>query len=159
MRHSFRCRWSSYALVAGLTVLGATALSAAPPDVAPVTLALVGDGEGPCATVDPEQVTVYVGVPPHLVEWTVTDKDPSHLWVIEYDGEKPGGTGDQFGAKFRIPCGSQDSVRSGAATKPGLWPYRVSVFQCKEGASAPEPDAEPICVVDPTVIIKDKPGG
>jgi len=158
MRHSLRHRWSSSALVAALTIFGGTALSADPPEAASVTLELVAGGDA-CATVAPEQVTVYLQAPPHLVEWKVTDKNPDHLWVIEYDGEKPGGTGDQFGARFRIPCGPKDWVRSGAANKPGVWPYRVSVFECKEGGGAPEPDAEPFCEVDPEVIIKDKPGG
>lgn len=118
-----------------------------------VTLSAVAPEDG-CARVEPEEVTVWRPGRegrPQQVEWVVSDPG-SHHWTIERDLDKPGG--DFFGRRH-VPCqAGPPSVRSGPpANLPprgdARWGYRVVLRQCGE------PDGEPLCVVDPTIIIKD----
>jgi len=137
-------------LVAGL----GCALFAGPPAPAPVELTFLGPEAG-CASAEPEEVVIWreeVRGKPHQVEWTVAGNG-EYRWVLTRAGEKAGG--DHF-PRRQIRCG-EESVRSGRPMNllgegNATWTYLVEVYEC-----APDPRPEPICVLDPTVIIKDYP--
>lgn len=122
-------------------------------DPVPVELTFLGPDAG-CAAASPEEVHVWrdsVPGKPRQVEWTVVG-DTDHRWVLTRAAAK--GAGDHF-PRRQIRCG-ETSVRSGApANLPPAgtvtWRYLVEVYECP-----PNPRPEPICVLDPAVIIKDQ---
>lgn len=135
-------------------LLSFAASPAAAQTYADVTLELTS-GESACASIDPDSVTIYTeGANPRAVEWTVTGKSSTQAWVMEYASDKPGASASSFGSSYTIPCGTTDSVRSDLATQTGTWIYRVKVYDCVNG----QPSGDPVCTVDPEVIIQDPPG-
>lgn len=137
-------------------LLSFVAVSPAAADTyAEVTLELTSS-DSACASVDPDTVTIYTeGANPRAVEWTVTSKSSTQAWVMEYASDKPGASAASFGSSYTIPCGTTDSVQSDLATQTGTWVYRVKVFDCVNG----QPSGDPVCTVDPEVIIQEPPGG
>ena len=119
---------------------------------APVTLTFLGPDAG-CASADPDPAVIWrSGVPgkPQRVEWTVAG-DGEYRWVLARAPDKDGG--DHF-PRRQIRCG-EDSVRSGLpmnlpAKGHATWAYQIEVYEC-----GPGPRPEPVCVLDPAVIIKD----
>lgn len=143
------------ALLAGAVLLcaGSPLAAQSTGTYAQVTLALTPE-DTECASVAPDSVDVYTrDLNPRAVEWTVTDKDPDHAWVLKYADDKPGADAEEFGLEYEIPCGTTASVRSDLASEPGTWIYRVLVYACVEG----EPSGEPVCTVDPEVVVKEPP--
>lgn len=141
------------AVLAVLPVLGMPAVAQSN-GYAYVTLELTLE-DSACASVDPDSVTIYTSASPSAVEWTVTSKSTTQAWVMEYAGDKPGASAPSFGASYTIPCGTTDSVTSMNAMTTGRWIYRVKVYDCVGGV----PSGEPICTVDPEVVIQEGPPG
>lgn len=120
---------------------------------APVELTFLGPDAG-CASANPATVHVWrstVPGKPQQVEWTVVGGS-DHRWVLTRARDK--GAGDHFPPR-QIRCGDS-SVRSGPpinlpAAGMVTWQYLVEVYECP-----PNPRPEPICVLDPAVIIKDR---
>lgn len=140
-------------VLAVLLVLGMPAV-AQENGYALVTLELTSE-DSACASIDPDSVTIYTSTSPSAVEWTVTGKSSTRAWVMEYASDKPGASAPSFGASYTIPCGTTDSVTSMNAMTTGLWIYRVKVYDCVGGV----PHGDPVCTVDPEVIIEDEPPG
>ncbi len=151
-------RSPSHQILGSLGLIVLLVLAAASPAVAQtyedVTLELTS-GDSACASVDPDSVTIYTaGANPRAVEWTVTSKSSTQAWVMEYASDKPGASAASFGSSYTIPCGTTDFVRSNLATQTGTWIYRVKVYDCVNG----QPSGDPVCTVDPEVIIQEPPG-
>jgi len=153
--HDARHRVKQFLAVLAAAPLAAglgCALFAGPPEPAPVVLTFLG-AEAGCASAEPEEVEIWreeVGGKPHQVEWTVAGYG-EYRWVLTRAGEKAGG--DHF-PRRQIRCG-EESVRSGRPMNlPGeghaTWTYLVEVYEC-----APDARPEPICVLDPTIFIRD----
>lgn len=122
---------------------------------AAVTLEITPE-DSACASVDPKSVVIYTaGGSPRAVEWTVQSKSSTQAWVMAYASDKPGASAPGFGSSYTIPCGTTDSVTSDDATSTGTWVYRVKVYDCVSG----EPSGEPVCTVDPQIVIEEPPGG
>jgi hypothetical protein len=145
---------------AGLRVVLVVLLAVAVPGVARAStyaeVALEETSEDfECASINPDSVTIYTATSPSAVQWTVTDKSTTQAWVMEYAGDKPGASAPSFGASYTIPCGTTDSVTSMNAMTTGRWIYRVKVYDCVAGV----PSGDPVCTVDPVVVIEDEPPG
>ena len=119
-----------------------------------VAIELVYVGEEICATISPDPAEIEVG---QGVEWVLADGGQVGKYSMRMVGKDAPGNDDRgLGPQTRIPCG-KDSGRSGISNKPGTWVYAVEVYACPEKGQVP-PDAEPICVVDPEVVVSGPPG-
>lgn len=145
---------------AGLAVLAMITWSCAgvPQEVAEEVVVVTLEAtaaEGGCARVEPAEATVWRPERPgrpHQVEWVVNDPG-SHHWTIERDPAKPGG--DHFGRQHVRCDDASPRVRSGLPARlpargEARWGYRVVLRACGQ------PAGEPICTVDPTIIIRDQ---
>jgi hypothetical protein len=149
---TFRFAAADLALAAAALVAPATAQEGQGAEF--IAIDLVYTGEETCATIDPDPAEIVKG---QGVEWVLADGDQVGKYSMRMIGKDTPGNDDRgLGPQTRIPCG-QDSARSGVSNKPGSWVYMVEVYACPEQGQVP-PDAEPICVVDPTVIIQEPPG-
>jgi hypothetical protein len=118
------------------------------------TIDLVYVGEESCATISPDPAEIEVG---QGVEWVLTGEGQVGKYSMRMIGKNAPGNDDRgLGPQTRIPCG-KDSGRSGISNKPGTWVYAVEVYACPEKGQV-APDAEPICVVDPSVVVQGPPG-
>lgn len=123
---------------------------AGPGELVTVDLAYVGDQE--CATADPDPAKIHVG---QGVEWVIADGGQVSRYAFRVVGKEGPALG--LGPSFPIPCG-RDSVKSGISNKPGTWTYDVQVLRCPETGQV-KPGTEPLCVLDPSVIVSEPPGG
>lgn len=151
MRDTRQRVWHFLAVLA--VVPFAAGLGCAPFAPAPVELTFLG-AEAGCASAEPEEVVIWrekVKGKPHQVEWTVVG-DGEYRWVLRRAPGKEGG--DHF-AQRQIRCGASSVLSGQPINLPNrgraTWTYLVEVYECP-----PDPRPEPICVLDPTVIIRDE---
>lgn len=124
-------------------------MTAERPEVRYVFLEYLPEGGEECLRVHDPSASIQRRRPPSRVEWQAFDTGEELQWVIEYDEAKGGDP--VLPGRMVIPCRLGSGYRSPLPTGTGdaRWTYSVSVFRCENG----QPRSEPLCMVDPEILI------